>query len=454
MAEGYFYFPGPLIMPMLLELIGFDPIMGVTIFVLIFDIFSLFAFYLLVLKFFDHKVAFNAFLFYSFLLDILLNLAVFGVFPHATSTFYLILLFIIAYEVFFEKNKDYTFITLMFIGLFSFHLYSGFIFLTLIFALITYEISTKKINRIKHLIKTFIIAGFFSLILVSPFFIKFSPYFGLNFEKDYIADLMVFSYGRSSLPLNEKIIGILFASPTGLRSTVVSFLGFIASLFAIKKMIKTKAIVLLIFLVYCTLFSYFVFDDYNLFRNLFGNWIVYTIAFALVLEDPRINILFFTIFIFVQSQSPLFLITHLVPMENPAVPWVIWPEFFDTMKFIEENVSQDATFLIDGGGAGCTGANPSYGERIFPSTSRKIFYFTDYCWSLYDKQDYQKRVDIYRSISINPDDEDALDGLKFYNVTHVYIGKYHVGLNPRLFQKSYHYELIFKKGGDYVFEIL
>ena len=139
---------------------------------------------------------------------------------------------------------------------------------------------------------------------------------------------------------------------------------------------------------------------------------------------------------------------HLVPVENPSVPWIIWPGHSDTMSFIGKNVSKDATFLIDGGGAGCTGANPSYGERIFPSTSRKIFFFTDYCWSLYDKQDYQNRVDIYRGIAIDPDNEDVIDKLKSYNVTHVYIGKYHVGLKPELFQNSANYQLIYTNGGD------
>jgi uncharacterized membrane protein len=141
------------------------------------------------------------------------------------------------------------------------------------------------------------------------------------------------------------------------------------------------------------------------------------------------------------------------PMENPAVPWIIWPEYNDMIRFIQQSIPPNATFLIDGGGAGCTGANPSYGERIFPLTSRKIFYFTDYCWAEYNRTDYQNRVELYRRVSINPDDDKTFKELKSYNITHVYVGPYSVGLKAQLFSKSEKYKLVFEKNGNYIFQL-
>ena len=51
------------------------------------------------------------------------------------------------------------------------------------------------------------------------------------------------------------------------------------------------------------------------------------------------------------------------------------------------------------------------------------------------KTEYEKRVELYRKISINPNDKNALRELKTYGVTHVYIGPNSLGLNKELFHK-------------------
>jgi len=141
-------------------------------------------------------------------------------------------------------------------------------------------------------------------------------------------------------------------------------------------------------------------------------------------------------------------------MEEPTiVPWVVWSEHSNAMNFIKDNTSLESIFLVDGGGSGCIGSGSSYGERIFPLTSRRIFYFTNYCWADYNKTEYRRRVDIYRRISIDPDDSEALAELKGYNVTHVFIGPGHVGLDPVLFSNSTNYELVYDEDNFQIFEV-
>jgi len=450
--KGFFYFPGAIILPMMLELAGFDPIQGITLATLVLDIFSLFAFYILASRFFERKTAINAFFFYSLLFDALLNMAVFGVFPHAFSTFFLFTAMAYATDLFFQKKE---FATLLFsiVGILCFHMYSLFIFISFVFALFSYEFvvecSTKKMKKfIFELVKV----GLMSLAIISPFLLFFGGYYSLKFEKDNIADLITFSSERVGLSFILKVIATLFASPVGSPSTIVSILGFVVFLISLKKLIKSKGAILIFFFIYSALFVFFVFDDYNLSRNVFGNWIVYTMAFALVLESLHVNLAIIPIFFFLESQSPLFLVAYMKPIENPVVPWIIWPEYYDMISFIKESVPPNATFFIDGGGAGCTGANPSYGERIFPLTSRKIFYFTDYCWADYDKAEYQKKVELYRKVSINPNDDNAIEEMKSYGITHVYVGPYSVGLKPELFQAA-KYEKVFEKNGNFIFRI-
>ena len=454
MASEFFYFPGAFIFPLLLELIGFDPIFGMTLGSFIIDIVSLFAFYILSTKFFDRKIAINAFFFYSFLLDALLNMAIFGVFPHAFSVFYLFLLLSVTTDIFFKNKRELILLSFAFLGIFSFHLYSIFIFIPFLFSLFSYEIILKKkITTSVRLSLELIKSGLLVVLLMLPFLLVFGQYYSYKFDKENIADLVTFSFGRNIAPLYQKIIGTLFSSPVGLPSTVVSFLGFIVFLIAIRKFIKTEAVVFVFFFLYSTLFVFFVFEEYNLFRNVFGIWIVYALSFALTLDRPYLNLLILPLFFFSESQSPLYLAVYMKPMENPAVPWIIWPEYNDMIRFIQQSIPPNATFLIDGGGAGCTGANPSYGERIFPLTSRKIFYFTDYCWAEYNRTDYQNRVELYRRVSINPDDDKTFKELKSYNITHVYVGPYSVGLKAQLFSKSEKYKLVFEKNGNYIFQL-
>jgi len=143
-----------------------------------------------------------------------------------------------------------------------------------------------------------------------------------------------------------------------------------------------------------------------------------------------------------------------VEKENPSFfPWIVWSHHKEAMDFIKENVPENAVILMDGGGSGCFGANPSAGERIFPLTSRKVFYFTNYCWAKYDREEYAKRVDLYRRIAIDPDDSETLQKLKEYGVSHVFIGPNDVGLKLRLFQESSKYRLMYDENDYKIFEI-
>ena len=174
-----------------------------------------------------------------------------------------------------------------------------------------------------------------------------------------------------------------------------------------------------------------------------------------VFSKSSFNLIFLLVLSVVIQPSLIFYILNLHPVyETGHIPWIIWPEFKEVMEFIKQNVPLDSTFLIDGGGAGCTGASSSYGERIFDLTSRKIFYFTDYCWAEYDENDYRKRLEIYRKISINPDDKDSIISLKNFNVTHVFIGPISVGLDKNLFLNSKYYKLTYERNDFYIFEIL
>ena len=451
-ARGFAYFPGAFTIPLLLELLGFDPIFGTTIFLFLVDFFSLLAYYLFIREVFHGNVATLSLFFYSFFFDPLLNMGVFGVFPNALSIFFLILLFHSFYQTFSNEEVNPLTYSILLVGMFSFHIYPALTLLVYLLAILTSAITEGKFTKMLRSL-TLVCAKMLPLafLLVFPVVTLMYNYFGISFQKDNVADILMFS--RWKIANLERVTEALFSTPVGLRVTPLSIAGFIFFLFAAPSLVKKGKLFIVLYTFYSTFLSYLLVINFNLARSVFGMWFIYSISLALFLKNWKVNFLLLVPFLFIESQSPLFLMLHLRPIENPQVPWVVWDSFFETMAWIKNNVPLNATFLIDGGGAGCTGANPSYGERIFPLTSRKIFYFTDYCWADYDKKLYEHKVDIYRRISINPDDKEALEELKKFGVTHVYIGKYWVGLNPKLFMKSKNYHLIYKDGENYIFEI-
>jgi hypothetical protein len=145
---------------------------------------------------------------------------------------------------------------------------------------------------------------------------------------------------------------------------------------------------------------------------------------------------------------------------NPGSPaWVILNQnvepFYRTVsinelevfEYIKSHTPSNSTFLIDGAGSFHYG---SHGDRIFLMTSRRILYYDLFM----EQSEYQSRLDLFRRITVNPDDEVAIESLKGYNVSHIYIGPGDIILNPELFSDSIYYNLIWQKGEVYVFEIL
>lgn len=159
----------------------------------------------------------------------------------------------------------------------------------------------------------------------------------------------------------------------------------------------------------------------------------------------------------------------ILSMSAFSTPWIlakipeIDPMNFDPVapgekaafSFIREKTPRSAVFLIDGPGMGCVGGQAgSHGERIFPETGRRVFLFTNYCWANYDKEEFFRKIDIYRRISINPDDPAARSELISSGVTHLYLGPSSLGLDRSLLSGSANYKKIFSSGGAEIFEIL
>jgi hypothetical protein len=80
LIEGFFYFPSSIAIPVLLEVLGINPVRQITSITLFLNIISLLAFYNLMRKFFSKKQAINIFFFYSFIFDIFLNFVIVGTF--------------------------------------------------------------------------------------------------------------------------------------------------------------------------------------------------------------------------------------------------------------------------------------------------------------------------------------------------------------------------------------
>jgi hypothetical protein len=457
MPTGYFYFPGSVVLMTIGELIGINSIDFITISTFLFSTMSTLIFYLLTSKILTRKKAITAFFFYSFVLDVVLNYAIFGNFSYAFSTTFFLMLCLISFELFFEKKERFLILTLSIFGLLSFHFYLIFPIVVLLLSLFTYEFVNEKqpFRKSRNIICNYFKALVISLILLLPFFYLFGSYFFLAFNKDNMIDTLMVSYERERFSFDEKIWNLFFISPSIIPSSIF-IIAFVVFLIQINRLIKTKSAVFVYFFSYLSIQSYMLFTNANFQRVVTNLWIIYAFGFSSFFTNPILNIAILPVFYFVPSPSTIYFLNILTPVEKTEpeiLPWVVWSEYYDAMNFIKKNTSENSVFLVDGGGSGCFGASASYGERIFPLTSRKVFYFTDYCWANYDKSDYRHRVDIYRRISINPNDSEALENLKEYGVTHVFIGPSDVGLKFELFSGSKNYELVYNEKNFKIFEI-
>jgi len=457
MPTAYFYFPGSLILMTIGELIGINSIDFATLTSFLFSTVSSLLFYLIMRKLLTRKNAITAFFFYSFIFDIVLNYAMFGNFSYAFSTVYFFMLCLISLEMFFTDKKRLLILTLTILGLLSFHYFLAFSSVIFLLSIFTYEFVNKNrfFNKSKKIIYEYSKALIFSLILLLPFFFLFGRHFNAAFTKENVIDTLMISFYRQKMPLIDRIWNLFFISPSIVPSSIF-IIAFFVFLIRVKKLIKDKKCILVYFFPYLSIQSFILFTNANFSRIVSSLWMIYVFAFSSFFTNPVLNVAILPIFYFVQSPSPIYFINALAPVEKlepEILPWVIWEEFNDVMDFIKSNTPEDSIFLIDGGGSGCFGASASYGERIFPLTSRRVFYFTDYCWADYNRSEYRKRVDVYRRISINPDDPEALSDLKEYDVTHVFIGPNDVGLDFNLFSNSMNYELIYDEKNFKIFKI-
>lgn len=458
LAHSFFYFPLSFTLPLVIETLGIDAISSITYFSFFFNILTIVAFFMLASKILDHKKALYATFFYSMFFDVSLDyLMSRGVFAFAIAFLPCFLGMYSLLEFFNGKRKT---VLLFFSSLFLFltHWYLSFVLFAFFISLLLYEYYKEKIfSKSKGILIEILKIIPLILILTSPFLISF----GLNFPIQRIekaADWKMYEKEVEEAPLKDKIITIIFENfATPIRAVSYS-LGFLVSILTINELTKNKRLIITIFLILLIFSSIFYIHSITWKRSADYVKIVYPISFSLIFNHP--------LFIGISLISSPF-------VENTPVWYYLnVPDnlkkeqqfFFDVVsknelrafEFIKENVSENAIFMIDGGGAGCVGGQPfSHGERIFPLTSRKLFYFTNSCPFNFDWKNYQKRVDLYRNISIDPNDGEALDELKNkYNVTHIYIGSNHVGLEPKLFKASKNYRLVYHDEEVYIFEIV
>lgn len=469
LAEGWFYFPGIIAIPIVYEILGVDPITASTILGFVISYLSLIAFYFFVKEASNEKNGLNALIFYSFLFDLPLSYIIFTLVPYGMSFPYLYLLFYTATAYFFSKEKKNTgkfffLFTVSIFGCMVFHAYSLFLFVPLLFSFIAYEIIEK--SRVERSMRVFLQvfrSTILSILLLSPFLCLAKDYIFTSTRLENLADLGAWPAEEATLWKGTSVLEVLsrmlFSNPAGITEPVFLFAASIVSFLSVILIFKRKKKekVIAFFFLFVLIFNFFSsFGNANSVRFLGSTSLIYPILISDLLPIPQINLLISISSIYIKSPSVLYYIRVLEPPRERGAPiqTMIWPEFWDAMRFIKENVPENATFFIDGYGAGCIGASSSYGERIFPITSRKIFFFTDYCWAQYNKSEYERRLSLYRRICIDPTNETSIRELKGkYNVTHVYVGPKDLCLNVTKVLNSPHYELIFHEKDIFIFRI-
>jgi len=311
------------------------------------------------------------------------------------------------------------------------------------------EFITFKKIKIKYFLLLFInvILGF---LLSYPFYLPFINYIGVTRTPENIFDLLTFAMDRFKISPIQQFQVIFLTSYVGTIFSAVLILSFFLTIINFRWFKDEKSFFLYLFIL-LAYFSYLFLGEMNLLRLNSLMWITYAVSLGYFFSENKLNLIFIPILFFVPSPSIPWLINALYNQANIFVPFADFHKFNQAMSFIINNIPENATFLIDGGGSGCTGASASFGERIFPMTSRKIFYFTDYCWAIYNRDEFMKRTDLYRRVSINT--SCCIDELKEYNITHVFIGERFVGLNPNLFMNDTNYKLIYDKEGYRIFEL-
>jgi len=455
MAYGFFYFLLPILMSTVLEYIGIDSITSMTFFVFLFSVLSCVVFYFIMKQFFDKKKAAHMFFFYSIAFDITLTFGIAGIYPYALSVLWFFLSIYFTNKIFFNHSKSWIYLGIVFVLFSMTHTYLFFPLLCYIFSLITYElIKENSLSRTFFMFKNIAKSMIFPIFANIPVFLVFGKYFNLSFNAANKGLIMTASFYRENLSFFDRLFYI-FSSSYTLVSSVILVIGLIFFIISVL-MLRKKQIIWVFYTIYLFVHNFFVFNNLNMSRLVSALWLSYSIGMGSILTVPLLNAFLMGLFYYIPSPTVSYYINVLkqTEIDNKNIyPWVIWNDFYKAIGFIKTNTSSDSVFLIDSGGAGCFGSSSSYGDRIFPLTSRRPFYFTDYCWAVWDLDDYENRVNLYREISINPNNDTLINNLKEYNVTHVFIGPYDVGLNYTLFKNSKHYEEMFNENRFSIFKI-
>jgi hypothetical protein len=450
MAESFFYFPF-LLIPYAFEYLGIDSITTITFISYATSFLGVLVFYKIARLFLDKEKALISTAFYSFIFDIVFAYNLMGVFPYGIASFFFLIVMWQSLKFVIENKINLPLLFVGFFGILLFHWYLFFGVMLLFFALISYEwVENKTIKNSKKLLFYYFVVNVIGLIILSPYLSIFFKYFGIAQKSENAVDLFSYASGRIKFGPLKALESILFVSYPGTIFSSVYIASFILFLLSIKSFLKGKESIWLYFFIYTVLFSLFVFNELNLVRITTLLWLLYAFVIGFCFKS-KLVLLVIPFLVLVQSASPLYLTYALHFKQEHFVPFVDFSKFNKAIEFIK-TLPENSTFLIDGGGAGCTGASANYGERIFPLTSRKIFYFTNYCWADYNRSEYRNRVDLYRRVSINA--SCCINELKAYNITHIFIGEKRVGFDPKYFLNNSNYELVYNESDYYIFKVV
>jgi hypothetical protein len=454
MATGFLYFPLGLILLYLSEFIT-NPILATTAISITISFLGTLVFYKIARIFLDEQKAVGAYFWWAFLFDFVFTYAFFGVFTTALAMFFFLIFAWQSLEFYFGKEFNKWILTASIAGALLSHGYILLFMAVFSLALAGWEYVEKgNIHTSFSLGKLCSIGILLTALLYIPWAFVFGKYYDNVTSVQNISDLFAFAERRETFDLLTRFRVIFGTSYIGAMESAWLYLGFLAGAYGLfTGFLKDRKVVLLYLSVMTVFASVSIFNDMNLLRVCSLLWLPYAIFVGYFFNDTLFNLFMLVPLFLMQSPSILFMTNTILNYPERVVPYVNFVEFNRMVGWIKQNTSINSTFLIDGGGSGCTGASANYGERLFPLTDRRIFYFTDYCWAEYNTTEYEKRVDIYRRISINPDDKEALQELKDYGVNYVFVGDRPVGFNRTLFEESENYELEYNQSNLEIFKV-
>ncbi len=449
LINGFFYFPGAFVLPLVFEFFGFDPIVGVSVSALIFEVLSVLPIFFIFKKFISKKKSVAATFFYALMFSPIFIFLTFGVFPYAFSLFYFLLAVLVILEFFISKKLEPFLFLISVSGMLAFHYYPVIVAGIFGISCLIYFWNSYFVK--KGLPKIFALA-LVSVILFFPYIMVFGKYIPYSFTSRNSADLVSMASNRYYFSFPDKLNALFMNFPIPPGSSYFFVAGLVLLVMIFREKFRFKAL-LFSFIVLLLIFSFAAVSENNFSRMTVFIWIFYSFAFGFFVDDKRALLVLLLIFPIIISPSVLFWVGKLNLSNRQMTPWILWPGFFKAIDFIKTSTPLNSTFMIDGGGAGCTGASGNYGERIFPLTSRKIFYFTNDCWAHYNVSDYEGMVALYNSISINPNNQTAISMLKKYGVSYIYVGPYSVGLSRILLEESSNYSEVFNFDETSIFRI-